>query len=88
MIDIIMFLISSVKRGDHIERGWPYSLAPSYTVSKIAVTALTRIQQREFDQDPREDIVVNSVHPGYIKTDMTGNQGGLSVEEGMNLPKN
>jgi len=86
LYDLVQDYIDSVKRGDHIERGWPYSLAPSYTVSKIAVTALTRIQQREFDQDPREDIVVNSVHPGYIKTDMTGNQGGLSVEEGAVAP--
>ena len=34
----------------------------------ICVLALTRIQQREFDQDPREDLIVNHVHPGVVAT--------------------
>ena len=75
-------LISSVERGDHGERGWPTLCSPPYTVSKIALNALTEIQQREFDQDPREDLVVNAVHPGFIVTDMTLNQGALTTEEG------
>lgn len=36
-----------------------------YKVSKIALTALTRIQQRLFDKDARYDLIVNAVHPGY-----------------------
>jgi len=59
---------------------------PSYVVSKIAISVLTRIQQREFDQDSRQDIVVNSVHPGYVNTDMTFNQGPLSPEQGAVAP--
>ena len=46
------------------------------------MSALTRIQQRQFDQDPREDLIVNSVHPGYVDTDMTNHQGPLKIEEG------
>jgi len=74
-----------VKRGDHGQRGWPTFFAP-YTVSKVAIAALTRIQQREFDQDARQDLVVNAVHPGFVKTDMTGNQDGISIEEGAVAP--
>ena len=48
----------------------------------MGITALTRTQQRQFDQDSRQDIIVNSVHPGYVVTDMTKQTGTLSVEEG------
>ena len=43
----------------------------NYCVSKIAFGALTRILQRMMKEDPREDIVVNHVHPGFVATDMT-----------------
>lgn len=45
-------------------------------VSKVGVSALTRIQQRAFDADPREDLVVNCAHPGYVDTDMTSHKVG------------
>lgn len=31
-------------------------------------------------------IVVNSVSPGYVKTDLTGHNGFLTPEEGARLP--
>jgi NAD(P)-dependent dehydrogenase (short-subunit alcohol dehydrogenase family) len=31
-------------------------------------------------------IVVNSVCPGYVKTDLTGNSGFMTSEEGARLP--
>jgi len=86
LCNLVEDFLDSVKRGDHGQRGWPTIASPPYTVSKIAIAALTRIQQREFDQDSREDIVVNCVHPGYIKTDMTFNQGPLSPEQGAVAP--
>ena len=57
-------------------------MKPSYIVSKIGVSALTRIQQRQFDQDPREDLIVNCVHPGYVSSDMTSHKGISSIEHG------
>lgn len=66
--------------GTHRSCGWPNS---SYVVSKVAVSALTRIQQRRFDVErPEDDMVVNSVHPGYVVTDMTGKKGNFSPERG------
>ena len=47
----------------------------------MALCVLTRIQQKEFDADSRS-IVVNSVHPGYVKTDMTRHKGILSPDRG------
>ena len=35
-------------------------------VSKIGLSALSRIQQRELAKDNRKDIVVNHVHPGVF----------------------
>lgn len=43
-----------------------------HRVSKIAVTALTMIQQRKY---MNRNISINAVHPGHIKTDMA-NLGG------------
>ena len=39
-----------------VAHGWPKS---SYVVSKIGWSALSRIQQREMGDDPRDDIVVS-----------------------------
>ena len=40
-----------------VAHGWPKS---SYVVSKIGWSALSRIQQRELEDDPRDDIVVSA----------------------------
>merc|ERR1712136_94312 len=85
LCDLVRDFVDSVERRDYAERGWLIFFGP-YIVSKIALTALTVIQQREFDQDPREDLVVNAVHPGYIATDMTAQQGNLSTIEGAVAP--
>ena len=71
-----------VKIGKHAERGWPADEASAYRVSKVGISALTRIQQRQFDQDPRPDIIVNSVHPGSIATDLNRHLGIGSIEQG------
>jgi NAD(P)-dependent dehydrogenase (short-subunit alcohol dehydrogenase family) len=52
--------------------------APAYRVSKAALNALTRILASELRGD---GILVNSVCPGWVATDM-GGPGGRPVEEG------
>ncbi|PSN32501.1 hypothetical protein C0J52_21941, partial [Blattella germanica] len=73
----------SAKSGTHEQEGWQNS---AYSVSKVGVSALSFIQQRAFINDPREDIVVNSVHPGYVDTDMTSHKGPLTIEQGADAP--
>ena len=51
-------------------------------VSKVGISTLTRIHQRQFDQDPREDLTVNCVHPGYVITDATYQKGEKTIQEG------
>ncbi|XP_069191081.1 carbonyl reductase [NADPH] 3 isoform X1 [Procambarus clarkii] len=75
--------IKKAKDGTYKEAGWPNS---TYVVSKVGVSALTRIQQRAFDVDSRPDLVVNSCHPGYVDTDMTSHKGPLTIEQGAVCP--
>lgn len=72
-------------KGNQEALGWPTSC---YAVSKLGLCALTRIQQRQFDQDAREDLIVNAVHPGWVDTDMTRHRGVLKIEEGIDLLSN
>lgn len=70
-------VLREAKRGHHLSKGWPSS---GYVVSKVGVSALTIIQQREFDRDSREDLIVNSVHPGYVDTDKTNYNGPFTIK--------
>ena len=48
---------TQIQEGTCVAHGWPKS---SYVVSKIGWSALSRIQQREMEDDPRDDIVVSA----------------------------
>ena len=51
---------------------------PAYNISKVALNALTRMLAAELRGD---GILVNSVDPGWVATDM-GGHGGRPVEDG------
>ncbi|KAF8379462.1 hypothetical protein HHK36_028898 [Tetracentron sinense] len=61
-------------------KGWPGSLS-SYTVSKVAMSAYTRILANKFPT-----FCINCVCPGFVKTDINFNTGKLTVEEGAENP--
>lgn len=52
---------------------------PAYGVSKVALNALTRMLA---DELRNSDILVNSVCPGWVRTDMGGPNATRSVEQG------
>ena len=65
--------------------------APAYNVSKVALNGLTRLLAAELRADR---ILVNSICPGWVATDM-GGSGGRPVKDGaasimwaVNLPDN
>ena len=58
-----------------------FRLKSSYIVSKIALSALTRIQSRQMEADQREDIAVNHVHPGFVATDINKHMGHLTPDQ-------
>lgn len=49
----------------------------AYWMSKIALCALTIVQQNDIDRN----IAINSVHPGFVQTGMTSGKGTFNVEE-------
>jgi NAD(P)-dependent dehydrogenase (short-subunit alcohol dehydrogenase family) len=53
--------------------------APAYSMSKAAVNAFTRILASTYDG---RGVLVNSVDPGWVRTDMGGPSAPRSVEEG------
>jgi len=75
--------IKYAKEGTHSKHGFPNS---AYGMSKVGVTALTIIQQRQVDKDGREDIVVNACCPGYVSTDMSSHKGSLTPDQGAETP--
>lgn len=59
----------------------------AYGMSKVGVTAATRVQQRLFNKDSREDIIVNACCPGFVSTNMTNHsKNGKPVDEGAITP--
>jgi NAD(P)-dependent dehydrogenase (short-subunit alcohol dehydrogenase family) len=52
---------------------------PAYRLSKTALNAVTRIFSEELKQT---QIKINAVCPGWVRTDMGGNEADLSVAEG------
>ena len=67
-----------VAKGRHSAEGWPTN---SYCVSKIGVTAMTRVFARE-----NKDILINSCCPGWIRTDMAGPSAPGTPDQGSQTP--
>ncbi|XP_050355951.1 carbonyl reductase [NADPH] 1-like [Nymphalis io] len=70
--DFVNKYLESVKNGtfkkeDFVDEG----KHAEHRISKIALTALTMVQQRKYND---RNISINAVHPGHMKTDMA--QGG------------
>ena len=65
---------SAVAAGTHTAQGWPSS---AYRVSKAALNALTRILAKQSAR-----VHVNSICPGWVKTDMGGRSASRTVETG------
>ncbi|OQV15626.1 Carbonyl reductase [NADPH] 1 [Hypsibius exemplaris] len=74
--------VSAAQRGTHQDVGFPNT---AYGMSKIGVTALSALQQRDFDK-LGTDIVVNSCCPGWVNTDMSRTTTGKSIDEGADTP--
>ncbi|KAI4461127.1 carbonyl reductase 1-related [Holotrichia oblita] len=63
-----------------VKKGWAFN---GYYVSKVGVSALTRVHQKLVNEKYQEkNISINSVHPGYVNTDMTDHLGILTPDEG------
>ncbi|XP_023943073.1 carbonyl reductase [NADPH] 3-like [Bicyclus anynana] len=80
--DFVDWFLSSVKNGTLKEEDFAVTAYLSYRMSKVAVCALTRVQCRKIDRN----IAINSLHPGFVKTDMTQNNGFMTVDQSCKTP--
>lgn len=77
--EVVTEFLKDFKEGNLETIGWPTYIS-AYKVSKAAMNAYTRILAKKYP-----NICVNSVCPGYVKTDITCNTGLLNVAEGAQL---
>ncbi|MCE7734047.1 MAG: SDR family NAD(P)-dependent oxidoreductase [Candidatus Heimdallarchaeota archaeon] len=56
---------------------------PAYRISKLAFHAMTVLLAEELRD---QNIIVVAVHPGWVRTDMGGQEAQRSVEEGAETP--
>ncbi len=58
---------------------YPYHY-PAYKISKVALNMYTRTLANRLTHEG-SDIIVSSVHPGWVKTDMGGKEASMTPEE-------
>ncbi|XP_053604897.1 carbonyl reductase [NADPH] 1-like [Plodia interpunctella] len=82
--EFVNWFLNSVRDGT-FKRSYiaDFGSIAAYRVSKVAVSALTILQQKEVES---RNICVNSVHPGLVSTDMTMGIGVLSQDESAKTP--
>ncbi|KAF7809653.1 putative oxidoreductase [Senna tora] len=74
--EVVKEFLKDFKEGSHERKRWPKIFA-AYVVSKAALNAYTRILAMKYPK-----ICINCLCPGYVKTDINGNTGILTVKEG------
>ncbi len=65
------------------ESGYAGVETPAYRLSKAALNAITTLVAKNVRN---QNILVNSVCPGWVKTDMGGDQAPLTTEQGADTP--
>ncbi|XP_002734817.1 carbonyl reductase [NADPH] 1-like [Saccoglossus kowalevskii] len=83
LVSLLEDFVNAASDGTHTEKGYPNSAAGT---AKAGVIVLTGIQARDLNNDPREDILINTCCPGYVKTDMSSHQGTKTPDEGAETP--
>lgn len=72
------------EKDDDETKRWPPT---AYSASKVFLTALCRVMQKELDMErPQDGILVNACHPGDTDTDLTHGEGELTPSEAAKCP--
>ncbi|XP_031482710.2 (+)-neomenthol dehydrogenase-like [Nymphaea colorata] len=74
--EVLDMFLEDVKSEKGMDR-WPIEF-PTYSISKLSLNAYTRLLALQL----HDKACVNSVHPGYVRTDMNLGNGDLSPAEG------
>lgn len=73
--EVVREFMKDYEEGTWNEKGWP-TMTPPNTVAKAALNVYTRLIANN-----HPSFRVNSVSPGFVKTDMTQNYGFSTVDE-------
>eukprot|EP01018_Ginkgo_biloba_P026602 Gb_41453 [translate_table: standard] len=82
--DFVGRYVKDVESGNVENKGWPEKFA-AYKLSKVALNAYSRVLARKLSILQTRNghkIYLNCVHPGYIKSDLVFNAGGVEAAEG------
>ncbi|XP_077993184.1 carbonyl reductase [NADPH] 1-like [Glandiceps talaboti] len=86
LVSLMELYLRDVRAEQHIEQGWPDETYRSYSITKTGIVVLTGIGGRDFQNDPREDILINCCCPGYTNTALTDFKGTKTPDEAAELP--
>ncbi|KAM7531292.1 hypothetical protein LguiB_034702 [Lonicera macranthoides] len=78
--EIVRGFLEDAKQDLLEKKGWPITLS-AYILSKAVLNAYTRILAKKYTS-----FCINAVSPGFVKTDMSHNNGHYTVEEGARGP--
>lgn len=78
--NIVERFLKDFKDGKLRDNSWPLTVS-GYKVSKAAVNAYTKFMAKTYP-----NILINCVHPGYVKTDINYGGGDITPEEGARGP--
>ena len=79
LVALVDQFVADVASGDHTSKGWANT---AYGTGCLAVIALTKILAREIAKSSKEDVLVNTCCPGWVRTDMAGPSAPLSPDQG------
>ena len=82
-INMLFITISSTTQGNATDLGWTNT---KYGTSKTALIALSKIHAKELSECGKEDIILNCCCPGWVRTDMAGDQAPLTPDQGAETP--
>lgn len=77
---VVQEFLKNFEEGRLEEKYWPLHIS-AYKVSKASLNAYTKLMARK-----HEAMYINSVCPGYTRTELTHNLGSLSDVEGAEAP--
>lgn len=76
--EVLNQFLKDFKEGSVVEnKGWPINSMTTYIISKVALSAYTRVAAKKYPS-----ICINAVCPGFVKTDINYNTGYLTPDEG------
>lgn len=83
LVSLMDQFVQDVAAGVHQAKGWPTT---AYGMSKVGVTAFTKIIARELSSGGHADILANSCCPGWVRTDMAGPNAPRTPDQGAETP--